>query len=58
VAAKHDVLDLDVEDRELDNREHADVGRANDIGDVAVGEDLTRLYSQNRGLGHAGIRAA
>jgi hypothetical protein len=58
VAAENNVLDLQVLDAELDGRQQRDVGRVNDVGDVAQHEDLTGLLAQHSGLGHARVAAA
>lgn len=43
VAADDDVLDFEVLDSVLDNREGVDVGGDEDVGDVSVAEDVTGL---------------
>ncbi|TPX18871.1 uncharacterized protein E0L32_011423 [Thyridium curvatum] len=58
VAAEHDVADLEVHDGELDHRRRVDVGRADDVGDVAVHKHVARLQAQDRRLGAARVRAA
>lgn len=58
VSAEHDVLDFEVLDAELDSGEEGDVGRVDDVGDVAQHEDLTRLLAQHGGLGDARVAAA
>jgi hypothetical protein len=58
VAAEDDVLDLEVLDAELDGRQQGDVGRVDDIGDVAQHEDLAGLLAQHGGLGDARVAAA
>jgi hypothetical protein len=58
VAAEDDVLDLEVLDAELDGRQQGDVGRVDDVGDVAQHEDLAGLLAQHRGLGDARVAAA
>jgi hypothetical protein len=58
VAAEDDVLDLEVLDAELDGRQQGDVGRVDDVGDVAQHEDLAGLLAQHGGLGDARVAAA
>ena len=58
MAADHNVLDLDVLDRELDDAQQAQVGGVDDVGDVAVGEDIAGLEAEDGGLGFARIGAA
>jgi len=47
-----------VKDGEFDDGEEADVGRVDDVGDVAVGEDITRFQAEEGGFGGAGVGAA
>lgn len=58
VSADDDVLDLEVLDGELDDREGIDVGRGQDVGDVAVAKDLARLQAQDGRLRAARVGAA
>ena len=58
VAADDYVLDFDVPDCELDYAEKTEVGRVDDVGDVAVREDVAWSEAQDRGLWFAGIGAA
>jgi hypothetical protein len=58
VAADDDVLDLQVLDGELDDAERVDVRGRQDVGDVAVAEDLAGFQAQDRGLGAARVGAA
>ena len=58
VAAQDDVLDLEVLDAELNGGQQGDVGRVDNVGDVAQDEDLTRLLAQDSGLGDARVAAA
>jgi hypothetical protein len=58
VAAQDDVLDLEVLDAELDGGQQGDVGRVDNVGDVAQDEDLTGLLAQDGGLGDARVAAA
>lgn len=55
VPAQHDVLDLEVRHRVLDHRRRVDVGRRDDVGDVAVHEHVARLEAEDRRLGAAGV---
>lgn len=52
------MLDLQVLDGILDDRAGVDVGRADDVGNVAVDEDITWLQTEDRGLGDARVGAA
>lgn len=52
------MLDLQVEDGELDDRQQADVGAVDDVGDVAVREDVARLAAEDGGLGDTRVGAA
>ena len=45
MADHHDVLDLEVVDRELDHRQSVEVGVHHHIGHVAVHKDLARIQS-------------
>ncbi|KFY34059.1 hypothetical protein V494_07092 [Pseudogymnoascus sp. VKM F-4513 (FW-928)] len=58
VAAQHDMLDLQVRNRILDNRAGVDVGGADDVGDVAVNKNVTWLQAEDGGLGDARVGAA
>lgn len=58
VAAEDNVLDLEVLDAELDGGQQGDVGRVDDVGDVAQHEDLAGLLVQHGGLGDARVAAA
>lgn len=57
VPAQHHVLDLEVRHGVLDHRRSVDVGRRDDVGDVAVDEDVARLQAEDRRLGAAGVGA-
>lgn len=52
------MLDLQVCDCILNDGAGVDIGRADDVGDVAVDEDVTGLQSEDRGLGDARVGAA
>lgn len=58
MSAHHHMLDLDMLDRELDDAQQAQVGGVDDVGDVAVGEDIAGLEAEDGGFGFAGVRAA
>lgn len=58
VAAQDDVLDLEVLDAELDGGQQGDIGRVDNVGDVAQDEDLARLLVQDSGLGDTRVAAA
>jgi len=58
VAAQDNVLDLEVLDAELDGGQQSDVGRVDNVGDVAQDEDLTGLLAQDSGLGDTRVAAA
>lgn len=51
MAAQHDVLYLEVDHGELDDAGCADVGVLDDVGDVAVHEDVARLEAEDGRLG-------
>lgn len=57
VPTEDDVLDLEVGDGVLDHRRRVDVGCRDDVGYVAVHEDVTRLKAEDRRLGAAGVGA-
>ncbi|KAH8194836.1 hypothetical protein TruAng_011006 [Truncatella angustata] len=57
VAAQHDVLDLEERDRVLDHGRRVDVRRRDDVGNVAVHEDVARLQTQDRRLWAARVGA-
>jgi len=48
VPADDDVLDFQVLDGELDDGQTVDVGVHQDVGDVAVAEDLAGLQAKDR----------
>ena len=54
----HDVRDLQMRHRELDYGKKGEVGRSDDVGDVAVSEDFTRLQSKHSCFWHPGVTAA
>ena len=58
VPAQHNVLDLEVLDGVLDHSAGVDVGRADDVGDVAVDKDIARLEAEDRRLRDARVGAA
>lgn len=58
VPAEHHVLDLEEGDGVLDHGRRVDVGRRDDVGNVAVHEDVAGLQAQDRRLGAARIGAA
>lgn len=58
VAAQHDALDLDGADGEVDDGLAAQVAGLDDIGDVAVDEDVAGLAVADGRLGHARVAAA
>lgn len=58
VAADKDVLDLEMGDGELYDGERVDVGRRDNIGNVAVHKDLTGLQAEDGGLGNTGVCAS
>lgn len=58
VAAEDDVLDLQVDDGVLDDGEGVEVGGGDDVGDVAVDEDVAWLKAEDGGLGDASVGAA
>ena len=58
VAAKDNVLDAQMTDGEFDHRRRTQVGRVQDVGDVPVDEDVSRLQAQNGGLRASGVGAA
>ena len=58
VAAQDDMLDLQMLDGELDDAEQAQIGGVDDIGNVAVGEDVAGLEAEHGGLGDARVGAA
>jgi hypothetical protein len=47
VAADENVFDLEVSNGELNNGKRVDVGGCDDVGNVAVDKDLTRLQAQD-----------
>lgn len=58
VAADDDMLDFEVLHRVLDHRQRVDVCVDQDVGDVAMAEDLTGLEAQNRGFGTSRVRTS
>lgn len=58
VAADDDVFDFQVLDRILDDGERVEVRWDDDVGDVAVAEDLARLETEDGGFGTAGVGAS
>lgn len=55
VATDKNVLDLEVCNGELNDRQRVDVGGLDDVGNVAVDKDLTRLQAQNGRLWDTGV---
>lgn len=51
------MLDAQVDNGVLEDREEVHVRRGYDVGDVAVHEDVAGLQAQERGLGDAGVGA-
>lgn len=58
VAAQHDVLHAHVRDGVLDHRGRRQVARVQDVGDVAVHEDVAGLEARDGRFGHARVGAA
>jgi hypothetical protein len=58
VAAEDDVWYFDVLDGVFDDGGDWDVGWGDDVGDVAVDEDVTGLETEEGGFGDAGVGAA
>lgn len=58
MAAKNDVRDLEVENSVFEDGEEVQVSRGEDVGDVAVSEDVARLETEEGGFGNARVRAA
>lgn len=58
MAADDDVLHLEVGDGVGDDALAVDVGGGQDVGDVAVHEDVARLEAEDGGFGDAGVGAA
>jgi len=56
--ADHDVRDLEVHDGIADDAEGVEVARMQDVGNVAVDEDVSRLEAKDGGFGDAGVGAA
>ncbi len=56
--ADDNVLHLQVQDGVHDDGLGGEVRGREDVGDVAVDEDVTRLEAQDGGFGHAGVGAA
>ena len=56
--AQNDMFDLEVLDGVLDDAEGVQVARVQDIGDVAMNEDISRLEAEDRRFGNAGVGAA
>lgn len=53
MAAHDDVFDLEVLHGVLDDAERVEVGAGQDIGDVAVAEDVAGLQAEDGGFGAA-----
>ena len=58
MADDDDVLHLQHVDRELDYRQAVEIGVGNDIGDIAVDEQLARQKADDVVGRHAAVRAA
>lgn len=58
MAADDDVLDAEIGDGVLDHAGGGEVTGVQDVGDVAVDEDLARVGAAEGGFGHAGVGAA
>lgn len=58
VAAEDDVLDLEVDDGVLDYGEGVEVGGGDDVGNISVDEDVTRLKTENGGFRDTSVGAA
>lgn len=55
VPAQHDVLDLQVRNSIFNDCAAVDVGRTDDVGNVAMHKDITWLEAENGGLWHARV---
>lgn len=58
VPADDNVFDLQVRDGVFDHGAGAEVARVQDVGDVAVHEDVARLEAEHGGFGHTRVGAA
>lgn len=56
--ADHDVRDFEVHNGKADDAEGVEVARVQDVGDVAVDEDIAGLEAEDGGFGDAGVGAA
>ena len=57
MSAHDDMFDLEVLDGVLDHTQRVQVARVQDVGDVAVDEDIARLEAEDGGFGDAGVGA-
>ena len=58
VAADDNVLDFEVDDGVFDDGAGVQVARVQDVGDVAMHEDVAWFEAQDGGFGNAGVGAA
>jgi hypothetical protein len=58
MSAEHDVRDFEMLDGIFDDGRDGDVGGRDDVGDVAVDEDVAGLEAEDGGFGDAGVGAA
>jgi hypothetical protein len=58
MAADDDMLDLQILDCVLDDRKRVDIRWDDNVGDVAMAKDLSRLQAQDGCLGTSGVGAA
>ncbi len=58
MAGDDDMLDFEVVDGVVDDGLGTDIMRGDDVGDVAVDEDVTRLGGEEGGFGAAAVGAA
>lgn len=58
MAAQDDVFDFEVDDGEFEDAGAAEVVVLDDVGDVAVHEDVAGLQAEDGGFGAAGVGAA
>lgn len=55
MAAKDNVLDLEIHNGIFDHGERGKVGGSEDVGNISVDKDLAGLKPEDSGFGYAGV---
>ena len=55
---KHNMIDFDILDRKLEHAQQTDIARIDDVGNISMRKDVSRLETEDGSLRLSCIRAA